>query len=178
MVAGIAGLAAAAALTIERFELLVNPSYVPSCSINPILSCGSVMVTDQASVFGFPNPIIGIAAFSVVVTTGILSVARVSLPRWYWVGLFVGALLGLGFVGWLISQSLYEIHALCPYCMVVWTIIMPIVVIAAERALHGIGGRAVQAVLSWRWIVAILYYAVVVVLIFLEFQDYWISLVS
>ena len=49
-------------LTVEKIELLIDPSYVPSCSINPVLSCGSVMVTHQASVFGFPNPLIGIVA--------------------------------------------------------------------------------------------------------------------
>ena len=55
---------AAATLLIEKIELIEDPSYVPSCSINPILSCGSIMVTDQAEIFGFPNPILGIIGFS------------------------------------------------------------------------------------------------------------------
>ncbi len=91
LIAGITGLAAALTLTIEKIELLINPAYVPSCSINPVLSCGSVMITHQASVFGFPNPLIGIGAFSVVVVTGVLAVAKVRLPRWYWIGLTIGS---------------------------------------------------------------------------------------
>ncbi len=82
---------------------------MPTCSINPVLSCGSVMITPQASVFGFPNPLIGIVSFAVVVVTGVLAVAKVALPRWYWAGLAVGSLLGTVFVHWLIFQSLYRI---------------------------------------------------------------------
>ncbi len=67
LIAGVIGLAAAFTLTVEKIEILINPAYVPSCSINPVLSCGSVMITPQASVFGFPNPLIGIVAFTVVV---------------------------------------------------------------------------------------------------------------
>ncbi len=90
LIAGVVGLAAALTLTIEKIEILINPDYVPSCSINPVLSCGSVMITPQASAFGFPNPLIGIVAFTVVVVTGVLALAKVRLPRWYWAGLAVG----------------------------------------------------------------------------------------
>ena len=87
LIAGVAGLAASATLTVEKMRILADPDYVPSCSINPVLSCGSVMVTPQAEVFGFPNPLIGIVAFTVVVVTGVLAIGNVALPRWYWAGL-------------------------------------------------------------------------------------------
>ena len=87
LIAGVVGLAAAATLTVEKLRILENPDYVPSCSINPVLSCGSVMVTPQAAAFGFPNPLIGIVSFTVVVVTGVLALGRVALPRWYWAGL-------------------------------------------------------------------------------------------
>lgn len=35
-------------LTVEKIALLKDAAYVPSCSINPVLSCGSVMTTPQA----------------------------------------------------------------------------------------------------------------------------------
>ena len=105
LIAGVIGLTAAITLTIEKIEILINPDYVPSCSINPVLSCGSVMITPQASAFGFPNPLIGIVAFTIVVVTGVLAVAKVRLPRWYWGGLAVGTLLGVGFIHWLIFQE-------------------------------------------------------------------------
>jgi hypothetical protein len=60
LIAGVIGLTASATLLIEKIEMLKNPAYVPSCSINPVLSCGSVMVRPEASAFGFPNPLIGV----------------------------------------------------------------------------------------------------------------------
>jgi len=119
LIAGVIGFAASATLTIEKIEMLKNPGYVPTCSINPVLSCGSVMVTHQASIFGFPNPLMGIAGFAVVIVTGVLAVTRVRLPQWYWVGMLIGTVLAAVFVHWLIYQTLYVIGALCPYCMVV-----------------------------------------------------------
>src|SRR4029078_2833480 len=128
LIAGVVGLAAALTLTVEKIEILINPAYVPSCSINPVLSCGSVMITAQAAAFGFPNSLIGIVACAVVLVTGVLALAKVDLPRWYWAGLAVGTLLGTAFVHWLIYQSLYSIGALCPYCMVVWAVTIPLLV--------------------------------------------------
>ena len=65
--------------------------------------------------------------------TGVLAVAKVELPRWYWGGLAIGSLLGAAFVHWLIFQSLYRIGALCPYCMVVWTVTIPLLVVCLDR---------------------------------------------
>ncbi|PJE19839.1 MAG: hypothetical protein CK431_30220, partial [Mycobacterium sp.] len=61
LIGGVIGLLSSITLTVEKIELLRNPSYVPTCNINPIVSCGSVMVTKQASLLGFPNPLLGIA---------------------------------------------------------------------------------------------------------------------
>ncbi|MFC8526637.1 vitamin K epoxide reductase family protein [Nocardia sp. NPDC057227] len=175
LLGGLLGWLAAVALTVERFKLFTDPGYTPSCSFNPVLSCGSVMTTDQAAVFGFPNPLIGVVGFSVVVTLGLLSVAGVSLPRWIWGGLWLGILLGLIFVGWLIFQSLYRINALCPYCMVVWAIITPLFAVVTEQ-LWGSSAGPLRILAEWRWTFVAVFYATVLVLVFLRFQDYWLSL--
>jgi uncharacterized membrane protein len=125
-VGGGLGVLAALALTIERLRLAADPTYVPTCSINPILSCGSVMRTAQASVLGFPNPLLGLVAFSVVTTVGMALLAGARLRSWFWYGLQSGVLAGVVFIHWLIFQSLYVIGALCPYCMLVWIATIPI----------------------------------------------------
>jgi len=176
LVAGIVGLAAAFTLTIEKIKLLENPAYVPSCSINPVLSCGSVMVTPQAAAFGFPNPLIGIIAFSVVVVSGVLAVAKVPLPRWYWTGLAVGTALGVVFIHWLIYQSLYTIGALCPYCMVVWTVTIPLLVVVASIAAAPTSGVA-RALHQWRWSLVALWFTGLILLILVRFWDYWSTLI-
>jgi uncharacterized membrane protein len=50
--------------------------------------------------------------------------AGASFKRWFWRGLEIGTIFGLGFVHWLIFQALYRINALCPYCMVVWVLLL------------------------------------------------------
>jgi uncharacterized membrane protein len=179
LLAGIAGLAAAATLTVEKIHILQDPSYIPSCSINPVLSCGSVMITPQASAFGFPNPLIGIVAFAVVVTTGVLAIAKVRLPQWYWIGLAAGSALGVVFIHWLIFQSLYRIGALCPYCMVVWAVTIPLFVVVASAALRPLAGNPVAHFLYvWRWSLVALWFTAVILLILVRFWNYWSTLIS
>ncbi|WP_422224986.1 vitamin K epoxide reductase family protein [Mycobacterium sp.] len=180
LIAGVIGLIASFTLTVEKIEILRNPSYVPSCNINPIVSCGSVMTTPQASVLGFPNSLIGIAAFSVITVTGVLAVAKVPLPQWYWVGIAVGTLAGAGFVHWLIFQSLYQIGALCPYCMVVWVATISLLVVVASIAFRPAGESQKSVVTRelyrWRWSIAALWFTAVFLLILARFWDYWSTL--
>ncbi|MET4431203.1 vitamin K epoxide reductase family protein [Mycolicibacterium sp. 624] len=177
LIAGVLGLAASLVLTIEKVELLINPAYVPSCSINPVLSCGSVMVTPQASAFGFPNSLIGIVAFSVVLVTGVLALAKVPLPRWYWAGLAAGTLLGTVFVHWLIVQSLYHIGALCPYCMVVWAVTIPLLVVTSSIAFASSSGNRIAGfVAQWRWSLVALWFTAIFLMILVRFWSYWSTL--
>ncbi|MEQ3553300.1 vitamin K epoxide reductase family protein [Pseudonocardia nematodicida] len=176
---GAIGLLAAFTLTVERFELLVDPSYTPSCSINPVLSCGSVMTTEQAALFGFPNPLLGIAGFAVVLTSGVVLLAGARLPLWYWGGLLAGAGAGTVFVHWLIFQSLYRIGALCPYCMVVWAVTIPIFAYVALAVLDRAGAavRPLYAGLArYHAVPVVLWFVVIIGLALQRFWTYWSSL--
>lgn len=118
---GAIGLACALIIMYDKVALLENPSFKPSCDLNPVISCGSVMQSEQASAFGFPNPFIGMVGFSVVIAIGMAMFAGATkLKRWFWLGLQFGTIFGVIFVHWLFFQSVYRINALCPYCMVVW----------------------------------------------------------
>lgn len=178
LIAGAIGLVASMTLTVEKIDILLDPSYVPSCNINPILSCGSVMMTPQASLLGFPNPLLGLVAFTVVIVTGLLALTKVVLPQWYWLGLTAGVLAGAVFVHWLIFQSLYRIGALCPYCMVVWAVTMSLLVVVASIAYRPAARQAGPAwvVYQWRWSIAALWFTAVFLLCMARFWDYWSTL--
>lgn len=173
-------LLAAWTLSVDKVKLLQDPSFQPSCNFNPVLSCGSVMKTHQAGVFGFPNPFIGLVGFAIMLFLGILIAARVVLPRWIIAGGALGALLGAVFVHWLAFQSLYRIGALCPWCMVVWAVTIPTalcLVLATLDEYVGESGRAVvRAVWHWRFTLVALWYLGVVVLILIRFWSYWRTL--
>ncbi len=126
IILGTIGLIAAFILTLEKIELLKNPGYLPNCNINPLLSCSSIMKTSQAALLGFPNPIIGVVAFPFVITSGVVLLAGAKLKKWYWQLFNLGPLVGVVFVHWLFYQSVYSIGALCPYCMVVWAVTIPL----------------------------------------------------
>jgi uncharacterized membrane protein len=126
IIGGTIGLIAAFMIMFEKLALLDNPSYQLACDINPIISCGSVMQSDQANAFGFPNPFIGLVAFPILITIGAAMKAGAAFKRWFWIGLQLGVVFGLGFVLWLFYQTVYNINALCPYCMVVWAVVIPI----------------------------------------------------
>lgn len=122
LIGGIIALAASFILTLDKIHILSDPSYQPACNINPIISCGSVMKTDQASVFGFANSIIGIVVYSCAAFLGLAMLAGATFKRWFWLGIGAASLGSLAFVHWLIFESLYRIGSICPYCSAVWAV--------------------------------------------------------
>jgi uncharacterized membrane protein len=120
IVGGIVGILSSAIITYDEIQLAKDPNFSPACNIDPVIGCGSITKSDQAHVFGFPNQFIGLAGYAVIVTTGVVLLAGAKLKRWYWLGLQLGLTLGILFIHWLITQSLYILGSLCPYCMAVW----------------------------------------------------------
>ncbi|MFJ4684352.1 vitamin K epoxide reductase family protein [Streptomyces sp. NPDC088789] len=130
VITGAAGVLAAWVITLDKFKILeakvAGETYVPGCSVNPVVSCGSIMESDQATVFGFPNPMLGLVAYGIVICVGMSLLARATFPRWYWLTFNAGTLFGVAFCTWLQFQSLYRINALCLWCSLAWfaTIVM------------------------------------------------------
>ncbi|WP_291057454.1 vitamin K epoxide reductase family protein [Herbiconiux sp.] len=171
IVAGLVGWYSAFDLTLEKIQTLINPGYVPSCNISPLVSCGPNMASWQGSLFGFPNPVIGVAAFVAPIVVGVAILAGARFAKWFWVLFNLGMALALVFVIWLIGQSIFVLGTLCPYCMLVWLAVIPLFLyVTAFNLKHGHfgNGRASRDVAAlvypWIWLLAILGYLVVVVM--------------
>ena len=184
VIGGIIGLLAATMLTLDKIHLLENPGASLDCDVSPIVACGPVINTKQASAFGFPNPFLGIAGFAVVITVGMAMLAGARFKKWFWMGLLAGATFGMLFVHWLIYQSLYKIGALCPYCMVVWTVTIPIFwytklevikqgFIKAPPKL----AKMKEFILRHHLDILAVWYLVIIALILKRFWYYWSTLV-
>jgi len=120
IISGIIALISSFILVQDKISLLINPHYHPNCNLNPVVSCSDVITSKQGSVIGFPNPIIGLAAFPILITVGFSLLAGATFKRWFWRLMNLGLLLSMVFIFWFFLQSVYFIQALCPYCMVVW----------------------------------------------------------
>jgi len=179
VVGGIIGIFASIELIIQKIAVLSDPDFVPNCDINPILSCGSVISTEQASLFGFPNPVLGVIGFTIVIMFGALLFAGVELPRLMWLGLNFGAFAGMVFVIWLVSQSLYAIGALCPWCMVVWAVTIPIFWQVTTDNLASnklsLGKSLSEIIVTLKWILIAATYLIIMALIFVRWQDFWLK---
>ena len=179
VVSGLIGLVAAIELIIQKISVLSDPDFVPNCDINPVLSCGSVINTEQASLFGFPNPVLGVIGFTIVIMFGALLFAGVELPRSMWLGLNLGALAGMVFVIWLVSQSLYVIGALCPWCMVVWAVTIPIFwQVTTDNLAAGrlsLGKSLSEIIVALKWILVAASYLIIAGLIFIRWSDFWLK---
>ncbi|WP_154794744.1 vitamin K epoxide reductase family protein [Occultella kanbiaonis] len=178
IIAGLAGLWASVRLTLDYFEVIKDPNFTPACDINPLIGCGVFLASEQSSAFGFPNVLIGLIAFPVVITTGVLLLAGLRLPRWYWRGFFAGTVFAIAFVTWLQVQALTQIGALCPYCLVIWAVIIPLFVHTTARSVQNgalPGGPGLRSFLVGnRWIITALWYLLVVAAAVLAFGEKWL----
>jgi len=113
------------ALITERVKLLLDPEYTLNCDVNPLISCGSVMDSWQASLLGFPNPLLGVAGFVAPIAVGVAILAGARFDRWFWWGFLTGVTGAFIFVHWLFDQAVFQIGALCPWCMLVWLVVIP-----------------------------------------------------
>ena len=139
-ITGAAGLLAAWVITLDKIKLLEasRGNFTPGCSLNPVVSCGNIMESDQAEAFGVPNPMIGLVAYGIVIASDVTLLTGARFPRWYWLTFNAGTLFGVGFCTWLQYQSLYNIGSLCLWCCLAWvaTIVM-FWYVTAHNVQHG-----------------------------------------
>jgi uncharacterized membrane protein len=119
LVSSTLSLIASLVLSYDAVKLAGTPSSKLSCDINAIVSCGKVAKSWQSSLLGFPNSFLGLMLEPVVITVAIAGLSLVIFPRKFMRVAHVGYGLGLLFALWLLSQSLFVIHALCPWCLLV-----------------------------------------------------------
>ncbi|MDJ1132353.1 vitamin K epoxide reductase family protein [Streptomyces iconiensis] len=177
IVTGAAGLLAAWIITLDKFHLLEDKNFKPGCSINPIVSCGNIMESDQAAAFGAPNPMIGLVAYGIVIAVGVTLLTRVRFPRWYWLTFNAGTLFGVGFCTWLMYQSLYNIGSLCLWCCLAWvaTIIM-FWYVTAHNVRHGFlpAPASVRGFADeFPWVLPVLHIGVIGILVLTRWWDFW-----
>ena len=171
VITGVIGWASSFALTLDKIAVLENPDAALSCSFSVLIDCGVNLQSWQGEVFGFPNPLVGLAAFVVPILLGVALLGGVRFPRWFWHGFLVGVTLGIAWVVWFIVQSIYVLGTLCPWCMTMWVAMIPMFwasvsyVFGSPSSYFPPRVRAFFAnAYSWVWLVVLASYVVVALL--------------
>ena len=119
LIASIASLVASFVLAVDALVLAENPNADLGCNINSVISCGTVAGSWQSQLLGFPNAYLGLITEPVVITIAVASLGGVRFPRWFMLSAQVFYTVGLLFAYWLFHQAMFDIGALCPWCMLV-----------------------------------------------------------
>lgn len=168
IVTGIVGWWAAFSLTLDKIAVLKHPDAVLDCNVSVLVQCGKNLGSWQGSVLGFPNPIIGLAAWVAPIIVGVSLLAGARFARWYWVLFNLGVAGAMAFVIWLMSQSIFVLGTLCPWCMLTWSMVIPLFfTVTVRNAAEGVFGERLRSIgrAAVRWLVpaTVIAYAVVLV---------------
>ncbi|WP_311477735.1 vitamin K epoxide reductase family protein [uncultured Gulosibacter sp.] len=170
LVCGIAGLLASFMLNLEYLHLLTDRDAALICDINPFVTCGPAMLSSAAAIFGFPNVVVGLVSFTVVITTGVVLLTGVQLPRWYFIALQLGLIGAAVMITYLQIFSVFELGKLCLWCMIIWAFTIPLVALVTISNLgYGVVGEAAvplgERLGQWAWVVVALWYLIVIAMI-------------
>ncbi len=119
LIGAILSLIASFVLSVEAIQLAENPNAQLACSINVVVNCATVANHPSASLLGFPNSFLGIAAEAVVITVAIAGLMGVVFPRKFMFVAQLGYTTGFVFALYLLYMSVFMIGALCPWCLLV-----------------------------------------------------------
>jgi uncharacterized membrane protein len=119
LVSACLSLLASFVLSVDAIDLARDPGAQLACNINAAISCGTVGVSWQAHLLGFPNAFLGMVAEPVVITIAVASLAKVRFPRGFMLAAQIVYTIGVAFAYWLFFQAMFVIGALCPWCLLI-----------------------------------------------------------
>ncbi|HZK06277.1 MAG TPA: vitamin K epoxide reductase family protein [Actinomycetaceae bacterium] len=178
IVGGALGVFSSIQLVLAEMELLGDPNAALSCDISPVVGCGDSLGLWQSHLlFGRPNAVTGIAAFGMVAAVGVVFLAGARVARWFWQLMAAVSLAGLAFVAWFEYQSLVNIRSLCPWCSVMWVVVIPLAFETLGRAAQAghlpVGERVARFLFGERRLLTIATFLVVIALIVVAFWPQW-----
>ena len=140
IVAGVLGWWASFSLFLNYTATLKDDSFVPSCDISSVVSCTQNYSSSYGSLFGFSNTVIGLSLFTIPIVLGVLILGKVKLPSWIYAGYSIGLLGAIVLISYLQFASFTELKTLCLYCLLIWSVTIPLFWASLTMAL-GLSGE-------------------------------------
>ncbi len=135
-----------------------------SCDISPFITCGPSLLTPAGNLLGFTNAILGMTLFlgPIFAAVGALA-APGGMRAWYWRVFAVFVLGGYVLVHAFAYRSIFEFGSLCPWCLIVWLMTIPLFWSVAGWTLRtgvwGDGAKRVGALIdSWLVLIVVVDY--------------------
>jgi uncharacterized membrane protein len=156
-------------LYLEYVGQLTDAAPIVSCSISPIVTCGPNLLSPAGNLLGFSNSVIGMVLFTGPMIAGISALAAPGGMRaWYWRTFAVFVLAGFVLVHVFAYRSVFEFGSLCPWCMVVWLMTIPlfwsVTAWTLKAGVWGDGARRAGGFLSsWLVLIVVLDYALIAI---------------
>lgn len=155
-------------LYLEYIGQLTNATPIISCSISPIVTCGPNLLSPAGNLLGFTNSVIGMVMFLGPVYAGVGALAAPGgFRRWYWRVYGVFLLAGFLLVHLFAYRSIFEFGSLCPWCMVVWLVTIPLFWVtlgwSLEAGVWGPPSRFGHVLRSWAPLVVVVDYAIIAI---------------
>lgn len=169
IVAGLAGWTVSFLLYHEYIGQLSGGDALISCNISPVVTCGPNLLSPGGNLLGVSNSIIGMVLFTGPVFAGAAALAAPEgLRAWFWrtYAVFVtGAFLLVHFFAY---RSVFEYSSLCPWCMIIWLVTIPLFFAVLGWTLRaGVWGDAPSAqtlgekILSWLPLIVLVDYVAI-----------------
>ncbi len=136
------------------------------------------MQSKAATTFGFPNSMMGIASFAAMAMLGLVLLTGVRLKAWFWKLYSLSVIGGLGFMLYLMYESLFVIKAICLYCLTVWIVLIAsswytLQYMLAEKHLKLAETKSGKWMRKHHGDILILFYIILLVFILREFWYYY-----
>lgn len=176
LICSLVGVGSSIGLLLSERTLLSNPNGPLSCDINPLVGCSDFLTSEyNTAFFSVPNAVWGLAFFSAIAALSVAWLAGARFSTWLWRLICVGMLGASAWLVWFWHVSFFVKGSMCPFCLVIWCVTIPLVIHTWIRAAQGghlpctpqIRGVLVR----WRWVFVIAVYVYVILLAYVTIGD-------
>ncbi len=111
---------------IEKIAILTAPTEPLACNINALFNCSNILKAWQSSVFGFPNSLMCIVFFVMIIAIGLVGWTGGTISKNLRLTLQAFTLFFIGFGFWYLWQSIFAVGAICIFCLFCYAAVLAI----------------------------------------------------
>lgn len=112
------GLIDSTLIHLKEIASLTDKTAFASCSLSGLINCETVAKSPYSHLFGMPVSLLGIFFYVAVLTACVAFLTGWRPPRFIFWGMTLLIMGSFFFSLYLFIMSYFQIHALCPYCLV------------------------------------------------------------